>query len=181
MRTKPVGARAGGTLAHDVDPWLHVVLVHPEIPPNTGNVGRLCVGLGARLHLVAPLGFDIHEKAVRRAGLDYWRFVDLHLHADLDAFRAWLADRRAAGAGVWTTSSHARRPFTDAPFRHGDVLVFGRESVGLDPALLGELGGALRIPMSGPIRSLNLANAVSVVVYEAARRVRPELFAMEAP
>lgn len=152
------------------EPPLHVVLVSPEIPPNTGNIGRLCVGLGLRLHLVRPLGFDLSEKAVRRAGLDYWSSVDLVVHDDLDAFLAWSKGRRCH-----LFSARGAQVYTRCPWRPGDVLVFGRESVGLDPSWV-EREGAYRLPMSGPIRSLNLGNAVSVVCYQAMQTVCPGLF-----
>lgn len=153
------------------DPTLHVALYHPEIPPNTGNVGRLCVALGARLHVVHPIGFSMDAKAVRRAGLDYWRHVDLQEHPDEEAFWAWAAGRR-----VHLFSAHGGEAYTRCPYEPGDVLLFGRETVGLPPELVRQRG-AWRIPMlEGPIRSLNLGNAVSVVVYQALQRIRPELF-----
>jgi tRNA (cytidine/uridine-2'-O-)-methyltransferase len=152
------------------EPILHIALVWPEIPQNTGNVGRLCLGIGARLHLVHPLGFQVDEKAVRRAGLDYWKHVDVVEHADLDSFDAWRADRR-----TWYFSAHGQGPYTAVPFEEGDVLVFGRESVGLPEELRAR--GVWSIPMTGPIRSLNVANAVSVVAYGALQRLRPSLFA----
>lgn len=152
------------------DPSLHIVLYHPEIPQNTGNIGRLCVGLELRLHLVHPIAFDIDEKAVRRAGLDYWKHVDLVEHADEAAFWAW-----AEGRAVHLFSSHGTQSYTKAPYQAGDVLVFGRETVGL-PEELVAARGAWKIPMTGPIRSLNLGNAVSVVAYGALAKVRPELF-----
>ncbi|MCA9571157.1 MAG: tRNA (uridine(34)/cytosine(34)/5-carboxymethylaminomethyluridine(34)-2'-O)-methyltransferase TrmL [Myxococcales bacterium] len=153
------------------DPCLHIVLYHPEIPPNTGNVGRLCLGLGLRLHLVHPLGFSTDAKAVRRAGLDYWQHVDLVEHAHEDAFWRWAEGRR-----VFLYSSHGERPFTSVRHERGDVLVFGQETVGL-PKELVAARGALTIPMSGPIRSLNLSNAVAVVTYHALQAVEPGLFA----
>lgn len=154
-------------------PTLHVVLYQPEIPPNTGNVGRLCVAVGARLHLVHPLGFSLQEKAVRRAGLDYWREVDLVEHAGPEAFWQWQA---ASGRAVHLFSTRGLRPYTAAAYAPGDVLVFGRETTGLPPELV-EAHGAYRIPMvEGPIRSLNLGNAVSIVVYEALRQAHPALF-----
>jgi tRNA (cytidine/uridine-2'-O-)-methyltransferase len=154
----------------ETEPIFHLALVHPEIPQNAGNVGRMCLGVGARLHLVHPLGFSTDASAVRRAGLDYWKHVDLVEHASLDAFWAWVGTRR-----VWCLSSHADLPYTRAPFARGDVLVFGRESVGLPPeALVGR--DTLRIPMTGPTRSLNLSNAAAVVAYAALARLRPELF-----
>lgn len=155
-------------------PHLHLVLLHPEIPPNTGNVGRLCVGLDLALHVVHPIGFSMDAKAVRRAGLDYWSSVDLREHADASAFWAWAEGRR-----VHLFSSHGTRPFTACPFEPGDVLVFGCESVGLPKELVASRG-AWTIPMSGPIRSLNLSNAVAVVTYEAMKSVNPALFASDA-
>lgn len=152
------------------DPVLHLALYHPEIPPNTGNVGRLCLGLGLRLHVVHPIGFLMDEKAVRRAGLDYWKHVDLVEHADEDAFWSWAAGRR-----LWALSARAERSYTACRYERGDVLLFGRESVGLPDEVLARTEG-LRIPMIGPIRSLNMANAASVVAYEAMRQLQPELF-----
>lgn len=150
---------------------LHVVLYHPEIPQNTGNIGRLCLGLDATLHLVHPLSFQTDEKAVRRAGLDYWKHVRLMEHPDEAAFWAWAADRR-----VHLFSSHGQRPYSACRYERGDVLLFGRETVGLPPELVAARG-AFHIPMVGPIRSLNLANAVAVVCYEALRQLEPDLFA----
>jgi tRNA (cytidine/uridine-2'-O-)-methyltransferase len=152
-------------------PLFHIAFVHPEIPQNTGNAGRLCLAVGARLHLVHPLGFQTDEKAVRRAGLDYWKHVDVVEHADLDAFLAWGEGRR-----LLLFSSHGQAPYTSIDWQPGDVLVFGRESVGLPPELVAARGG-WRIPMVGPTRSLNLSNAAAVVAYDALARLRPELFA----
>jgi tRNA (cytidine/uridine-2'-O-)-methyltransferase len=163
--------RRGASLS---EPWLHLVLFQPEIPPNTGNCGRLAVGLGLRLHVVHPIPFRMDEKAVRRAGLDYWRHVDLQEHATPEAFWAWAEGRRLHG---YTT--RATRPFTAASHAAGDVLIFGCETRGLpahEVARLEEHHATWRIPMTGPIRSLNLANAVSVVTYGAMQQVRPEIF-----
>lgn len=171
MPRSPAAAILPRVWAH---PPLHVVLVEPLIPQNTGSVGRLCVATGARLHLVEPLGFDIDERAVRRAGLDYWKDVDLRVHP------AWEACRRAIDVPQdrWAFfSSHAARPYTAVAWREGDVLVFGRETTGLGPVLLGEAGPrACTIPFSGPVRSLNLSTAVGIVVYEALRQMHPEVF-----
>lgn len=149
----------------------HVVLVEPLIPPNTGSVGRMCVGTGTRLHLVEPLGFAIDEKSVRRAGLDYWRNVDLHVH------KHWSSCREAIGAPperFHFLSSHGARVYTEARFQPGDVFVFGKETTGLGPELLAEAGSrAFRVPIFGPVRSYNLANTVSVVLFEALRQCRP--------
>ena len=158
------------------DATLHVALYHPEIPPNTGNVGRMCVGVGAVLHVVHPIGFQMDDKAVRRAGLDYWRHVRLVEHADEQAFWRWAEGRR-----VHLFSGHGALPYTACDYAAGDVLLFGRETDGL-PRELVSARGAFRIPMqAGPIRSLNLSNAVAVVVYEAMQRVRPEWFAVPGP
>jgi tRNA (cytidine/uridine-2'-O-)-methyltransferase len=154
------------------EPWLHVVLIEPEIPPNTGSIGRLCLGTGCRLHLVKPLGFSIDEKAVRRAGLDYWKHVDLAVH---ESFEEVL--ERLAGRSFVFTSAREGVPYTVHRFVRGEVLVFGRESTGLPERFHERYAGQfIRIPTPGPIRSLNLANAASVVVYEGLRQLRPELF-----
>lgn len=150
-------------------PLLHIALYHPEIPPNTGNVGRLCVGLGAALHVVHPIAFSMDAKQVRRAGLDYWKHVDLHEHADEAAFWAWAEGRR-----VHLYSAHGEGSYTQATYQPGDVLLFGCETRGLPDALVAERG-AWRIPMRpGPIRSLNLSNAVAVVAMEAVRQLQPD-------
>jgi tRNA (cytidine/uridine-2'-O-)-methyltransferase len=152
---------------------MNVVLLEPLIPQNTGSVGRTCVATGTALHLVEPLGFDITEKAVRRAGLDYWKNVDLHVHADWSACRTELGlpeDR------YWYFSARATRPYTSARFQPGDVLVFGRETTGLGDERLDAVGDhALMVPVPGPVRSLNLATSVGIVLYEALRQTRPDL------
>ena len=151
------------------EPILHVVLVEPVIPQNTGTVGRLCVATGARLHLVEPLGFDIDEKAVRRAGLDYWKNVDLNVHADWEACKAALP---APPHRQFFLSARAARPYTTICYEPGDVLVFGKETRGLGPSLLEGAGDrAIGVPFTGPVRSLNLSTAVGIVVYEALRQM----------
>ena len=152
------------------EPRLHIALVNPEIGPNTGNIGRLCLGIGARLHLVHPLGFQINEKQVRRAGLDYWKHVDLQEHESLSAFLAWLEGRR-----FYLYSTRGEDAYASIAHAVGDVLVFGKESTGLPGALLARYGG-YRIPMPGPVRSLNLANCASVVAFHALQAVSPEVF-----
>ena len=150
------------------DPLLHIALYHPEIPPNTGNAGRLSLGVGARLHVVHPIAFSMDEKQVRRAGLDYWKHVDLQEHADDASFWAWAEGRR-----VHLLSSHGTVSYTDVTYARGDVLLFGCETQGL-PRELVERKGGLRIPMiPGSVRSLNLSNAVAVVTMEAVRQLRP--------
>ena len=149
---------------------LHVALYQPEIPPNAGNIGRLCVGLGLCLHVIHPIGFSMDEKAVRRAGLDYWQHVQLREHANPEDFFKWARGRR-----LHLFSAHGKTCFTQVDFQPDDVLLFGPESTGL-PRELVESRGAATIPMTGPIRSLNLSNAVAVVVYEALKSVQPDIF-----
>ena len=146
---------------------LHVVLVEPEIPPNTGNVARLCAATASSLHLVGQLGFRIDDKSVRRAGIDYWHLVDVHRHLDLAHFRHALPDAR------WRLfSASAEQSYLAADFQPGDALLFGRESVGLPDELLAEdPSRVFGIPTLGAVRSLNLANAASIVVYEALRQM----------
>lgn len=149
----------------------HVVLVEPEIPPNTGNIARLCAATRAHLHLVEPLGFRIDEQAVRRAGLDYWPLVQLATHADYDSARERIASANPS-ARHYLFTGKAAQSYLDVRFRAGDVLVFGKESRGLPESLLAEHAGELvGIPTLGPVRSLNLANAVAIVLYEALRQV----------
>jgi tRNA (cytidine/uridine-2'-O-)-methyltransferase len=143
---------------------LHVALVEPEIPPNTGNVARLCAATGCVLHLVEPLGFSIDDRELKRAGLDYWHALGVVLHRDLEAFLERTADRSR-----WFLSAHATRPYTTAPFARGDMLVFGRETKGLPAWLIArEKDRALKIPMRPEsVRSINLSTAVGVVTYAA--------------
>jgi tRNA (cytidine/uridine-2'-O-)-methyltransferase len=150
----------------------HVVLVEPEIPPNTGNIARLCAATGCPLHLVGKLGFRIDEHAVRRAGLDYWPLVELHQHDDLEAAERSIASHYpAAGARSWLFTGKSRTSFLDVRFRLGDALVFGKESVGLPEPLLAARGAeTVAIPTLGPVRSLNLSNSVALAVYEALRQ-----------
>jgi tRNA (cytidine/uridine-2'-O-)-methyltransferase len=142
----------------------------PEIPGNTGNVGRLAVGLGVPLHLIEPLGFDLTEKAVRRAGIDHWKKVDLVVHRDLDAFLAWVGEKP-----LHLFSAKATRPYTQMQFVGDEVLLFGPESVGLPEHLLERFPG-WKIPLPGPVRSLNLSNAVSIAAYHALMSTSPEHF-----
>ena len=150
------------------EPNFNIVLVEPEIPNNTGSIGRLCVGTVCRLHLVGRLGFDIDDKAVKRAGLDYWEKLDLVQHKTLSDLLVQVPDK----SRMFYFSKKASRTFFDVEFRKGDWLVFGRETVGLDDALLREVETqTVRIPQWGPIRSHNLANAVSIAVYEGMRQL----------
>jgi tRNA (cytidine/uridine-2'-O-)-methyltransferase len=148
---------------------IHVVLWEPEIPPNTGNVGRLCAATGSPLHLVGRLGFRLDDRQLRRAGLDYWPNVDLRRHTDLAAF----ADAKP-GRRVVCVTTHADRPYTRYAFRDGDALLFGSESRGLpDEVRERYAADAVMIPMpTGHVRSLNLATAVGIVLYEALRQTQ---------
>ena len=146
---------------------LRVVLVEPEIPQNTGNIGRLTGATASELHLVGELGFRTDEAAVKRAGLDYWPLIKMQRHLDFDTFLA-----HHQGGALHLFSATATRSYLDAPFGPGDALVFGRESRGLPDHLTERFADRVYgIPTMGAVRSLNLANAVSIVLYEALRRV----------
>lgn len=146
---------------------MRVALVEPEIPPNTGSIARLCAATETPLDLIGRLGFTIDDKHLKRAGLDYWPWVDLHQHPDWTSFTATVTGRRLG------FSARAARPYTAVSFRPDDVLVFGGETRGLPSAIKAALGDDLyAIPIASPhVRSLNLANAVSVVLYEALRQL----------
>jgi len=147
---------------------IHVVLVEPEIPPNTGNIGRLCLAAEAHLHLVKPLGFSIDDKSLRRAGLDYWDEVRLSVW---DSFGQLQSAHPAAR--FWFLTTKSTRAYWAASFRDDDFLVFGRETKGLpQPLLDANADRCLTIPMSPRARSLNLATAAGIVLYEALRQVR---------
>jgi tRNA (cytidine/uridine-2'-O-)-methyltransferase len=147
---------------------MHIVLYQPEIPPNTGSVARLCAATLTTLHLIEPLGFKIDDKHLKRAGLDYWEFVDLRVHRTWEEFVA-----RTAGARLLYFSKKATRSYTQARYAEGDYLVFGPETRGLPEEWLGKNAErAYRIPMLGTgVRSLNLSNAVSIVLYEGLRQL----------
>jgi tRNA (cytidine/uridine-2'-O-)-methyltransferase len=150
-----------------------IVLVEPEIPPNTGNVARLCAATRCPLHLVGKLGFRIDDHAVRRAGLDYWHLVDVKTHDSLAAAESTIDAERPFGRlpRRYLFSGHAERSYLDVQFELGDVLIFGKESVGLPPELLRERQSeVVGIPMSGLVRSHNLANSVAIALYEALRQ-----------
>ena len=146
---------------------LNIVLVEPEIPQNCGNIARTCAATGCRLHLIRPLGFDISEKAVRRAGLDYWHMVEVFDYENLEDFFARNDVRQ-----MWCLSTKAPRCYTEAEYRDGCYLFFGKETKGLPEAFLdAHYDECVRIPMRADARSLNLSNAVAVTVYEALRQI----------
>ncbi|MDP6184507.1 MAG: tRNA (uridine(34)/cytosine(34)/5-carboxymethylaminomethyluridine(34)-2'-O)-methyltransferase TrmL [Gammaproteobacteria bacterium] len=144
-----------------------VALYEPEIPPNTGNIIRLCANTGARLHLIGPLGFELEDRALKRAGLDYHEYASVLTHASYLAFTATLTDKR-----IFALSTHADNTLFDARFEAGDVFLFGPETRGLPHEMRRSFPPEqqLRLPMTGSSRSLNLSNAVAVVVYEAWRQ-----------
>jgi tRNA (cytidine/uridine-2'-O-)-methyltransferase len=146
----------------------NVVLVEPEIPPNTGNVGRLCLATNSTLHLVKPLGFSLEDRQLKRAGLDYWEDVEVKTWDSLDA----LIKAKQSGARHFFVTTKTRRAYWDVQFQPGDFLVFGRETKGLPESLLAENEPwCITIPMEGT-RSLNLATAVGIVLFEAVRQQR---------
>lgn len=150
---------------------LNIVLVEPEIPNNTGNIGRLCVGTESKLHLIHPLGFVIDDKNLKRSGLDYWVHLDVTEYANIDEWMKVIPDR----SRVFLMSSHAERSYLEIEFQDGDWLVFGKESVGLGKEVLDMFPNHLTIPMSKLIRSFNIANSVAFVVGEARRQINLEI------
>lgn len=153
---------------------LHIVLVEPEIPPNTGNIARTCAATGTTLHLVKPLGFSIDDKSLKRAGLDYWPYVDVRVHESLDEFMAEYGTQR-----LWLATTKGGKFYTDVKFEDGDMILFGKETAGLPRDFIAEHeDGAIRIPMSADtrLRSLNLANSANIILFEALRQLGfPEL------
>jgi tRNA (cytidine/uridine-2'-O-)-methyltransferase len=155
------------------DAPLHVVLVEPEIPPNTGNIARLCAATGCALHLIEPLGFRIDDRALKRAGLDYWHAVRVVIHPSLDAFLASFPAERC-----WWIETTGARPYASAAFARGDALVFGKETGALPAEILARYRDrTLRIPMRGDaVRSINLSTAAGIVTYAALAAIGfPEL------
>lgn len=146
---------------------LNIVLVEPEIPNNTGNIGRLCVGTQSRLHLIHPFGFEITDKNLKRSGLDYWVHLEWFQYQNIQEWMNQIPDK----SRVFLMSSHATTSYLDAQFQDGDWLVFGKESVGLSQEVLQLFNNHLTIPMSPLIRSYNIANSVAFVVGEAKRQI----------
>jgi len=147
---------------------LNIVLVEPEIPNNTGNIGRLCVGTESKLHLIHPFGFEINDKNLKRSGLDYWVHLDWQQYQNVAEWVAQIPDK----SRVFLLSSHATKSYLDVEFQDGDWLVFGKESVGLSQEVLAQFDNHITIPMSPLIRSFNVANAVAFVIGEAKRQLK---------
>lgn len=148
-----------------------VVLVNPEIPPNTGNIARTCAATGTELHLVEPLGFELSDRYLKRAGLDYWPYVDLHVHPSWDAFGQAARQRGGRWIGFSTSGTIGYTAFT---YCSDDWLLFGKETEGLSPTMLSNCDQGVRIPMVPTgVRSLNLASSVAIGLYEALRQVPP--------
>lgn len=154
---------------------MNIVLYEPEMPLNTGNIGRTCVATGTRLHLIEPLGFKLNEKAVKRAGLDYWDKLDVTVYSDYQDFL-----EKNPGAKIYMATTKAHQVYTDVAYEPDCYIMFGKESAGIPEEILVENEDTcVRIPMWGDIRSLNLANSVAVVLYEALRQNGFEKMTME--
>ncbi len=145
---------------------MNIVLLEPEMPANTGNIGRTCVATGTRLHLIEPLGFRLDEKKIRRAGLDYWQYLDLTVYENYEDFLS-----RNPGAKIYMATTKAQKSYTHVAYEPDCFLMFGKESAGIpEELLLANKENTIRIPMIGDIRSLNLGNSVAIVLYEALRQ-----------
>ena len=148
---------------------MHIVLVYPEIPQNTGNIARTCAATGAELHLIEPLGFSLADRYLKRAGLDYWHLMKYHVYPDLETFFRGLPP----DARLWFATTKAPRSYDEVRYREGDYLVFGQETRGLPENLLEKrYDDCIRIPMRKEARSLNLSNSAAIVLYEALRQQR---------
>ncbi len=145
---------------------LNIVLLEPEIPANTGNIGRTCVAAGARLHLIEPLGFKLNEKALRRAGMDYWKDLDVTTYIDYSDFL-----EKNPGAKIYMATTKAQKVYTEVSYEPDCYIMFGKESAGIpEEILVQNRENCVRIPMLGEIRSLNLGNSAAIVLYEALRQ-----------
>lgn len=145
---------------------MHIILHQPEIPANTGNIGRTCVATGTSLHLIEPLGFRLNEKEIKRAGMDYWDKLNVTRYVNFDDFK-----EKNPGAKIWMATTKARRSYTDVAFGPDDFIMFGKESAGIpEEILVDNEETCIRIPMLPAIRSLNLSNSVAIVLYEALRQ-----------
>lgn len=145
---------------------MNIILHQPEIPANTGNIGRTCVATGTSLHLIEPLGFRLNEKEIKRAGMDYWDKLDVTRYVNFEEFR-----ERHPGAKIWMATTKAKHVYTDVAFGPDDFIMFGKESAGIPEEILVDYEETcIRIPMLSDIRSLNLSNSVAIVLYEALRQ-----------
>lgn len=145
---------------------MNIVLLNPEIPYNTGNIGRTCVATGTSLHLIRPLGFHLNEKMIKKAGLDYWEQLDLHIY---DSFNDFV--RKNNNPKIFMATTKAERDYTQVSYQSEDFIMFGRESGGIDESILLDYqANCIRIPMLDQMRSLNLSNSVAIILYEALRQ-----------
>ena len=145
---------------------INIVLLEPEIPANTGNIGRTCVATGTDLHLIEPLGFQLNEKSIKRAGMDYWEHLNVTRYMNFDEFK-----KKHPDAKIWMATTKAKHVYTDVKFGPDDFIMFGKESAGIPEEILKQHPDtAVRIPMIGETRSLNLSNSVAILTYEALRQ-----------
>lgn len=145
---------------------MNIILHQPEIPANTGNIGRTCVATGTSLHLIEPLGFRLDEKSIKRAGMDYWQHLDLHTYVNFEEFKEKHPD-----AKIWMATTKAKHVYSDVKFGSDDFIMFGKESAGIPEEILVDYEETcIRIPMLEQIRSLNLSNSAAIVLYEALRQ-----------
>lgn len=145
---------------------MNIILHQPEIPANTGNIGRTCVATGTSLHLIEPLGFRLNEKEIKRAGMDYWEHLDVNRYINFEEFK-----EQHPGAKIWMATTKAKQCYTDVEFSEDDFIMFGKESAGIPEEILVDYEETcIRIPMLSDIRSLNLSNSVAIVLYEALRQ-----------
>ena len=153
---------------NDIEISFHIVLYQPEIPENTGNIGRLCLGSSAHLHLIKPMKFILNDKYLKRAGVDYWEKVKLSIHDDWHTFLSSVGSE----SRIYLCSTKGKNLYTDRSYKKGDYFVFGPESRGLPSELLNESPhNVIKIPMSDQIRSINLANSVAIIIYEGMRQI----------
>lgn len=154
---------------------MNIILHQPEIPQNTGNIGRTCVATGSSLHLIEPLGFRLDEKSIKRAGMDYWQHLDVHRYVNFEEFKEKYPD-----AKIWMATTKAKHTYTEVEFGPNDFIMFGKESAGIPEEILVDYEDTcIRIPMLPTIRSLNLSNSVAIVLYEALRQQGFESMQME--
>ena len=145
---------------------MHIVLHEPEIPANTGNIGRTCVATGTSLHIIEPMGFRLDEKSIKRSGMDYWKDLDLTTYINYEDFL-----KKNPGARIWYATTKAEKVYTEADFKEDDFIMFGKESAGIpEEILVDNKDFCIRIPMKAKIRSLNLSNSAAIVLYEALRQ-----------